>query len=62
MKKVLLWGLAIILALGFIGGLMDSDSETPISNDDAIVSTETPIEANETQTPIQEPTVEDEPK
>ena len=61
MKKVLLWGLAIILALGFIGGLMDSDLETPISNDDAIVSTETPIEENETQTPIQEPTVEDEP-
>ena len=27
MKKFLLWGLAIILALGIIGGMMDS--ETP---------------------------------
>ena len=61
MKKFLLWGLAIILALGVIGGMMDSYSDTPISNDKEIVSTETPSEVANTDVPIQEPPSEDEP-
>lgn len=60
MKKVLLWGLAIILALGLVGGLMDSDTDTPISNNDEIVTTETTIDNDLSETPNQEPATEKE--
>jgi len=60
MKKVLLWGLAIILALGLVGGLMDFDTDTPISINDEIVSTETTVDNDLSETPNQEPATEKE--
>lgn len=54
MKKFLLWGLAIILALGIIGGMMDS--ETPQADPTDVVSstTETPLDTSETQETVKE--------
>lgn len=59
MKKVLLLCLAIIVALGLIGGMIDSDS--PVSNDETIVSAETLNEADSTQVSTQYKPIEDEP-
>ena len=41
--------------------MMDSDSDTPISNDKEIASTETPSEAGNTDVPLQVQPSEDEP-